>query len=147
LEKHLGKYQGFQANKGNLALSQNEWVSYPLIFTLPLINPLPSREGKESKRLPSRKGVMGIKDLVLKTLGIPLLLRKEVSYYPPSPCGRGQGGGGSTNVEMLLWRYLRVRQMQGLKFRRQQPIGRYIVDFVCFEKRIIIEVDGGQHAL
>ena len=39
------------------------------------------------------------------------------------------------------------RQMEGLKFRRQQPIGRYIVDFVCFEKKIIIEVDGGQHAV
>jgi len=53
----------------------------------------------------------------------------------------------STDVEMLLWRYLRVRRMEGLKFRRQQPIGRYIVDFVCFEKKIIIEVDGGQHAI
>jgi very-short-patch-repair endonuclease len=40
-----------------------------------------------------------------------------------------------------------VRQIQGLKFRRQQPIGRYSVDFVCFEKKIIIEVYGGQHAV
>jgi hypothetical protein len=39
-----------------------------------------------------------------------------------------------------------MKQMQGLKFRRQQPIDNYIVDFVCFENRIIIEVDGGQHA-
>ena len=53
----------------------------------------------------------------------------------------------STDVEILLWRCLRDRQMEGLKFRRQQPIGRYIVDFVCFEKKIIIEVDGGQHAV
>ena len=53
----------------------------------------------------------------------------------------------STDVEMLLWRYSRVRRMEGLKLRRQQPIGRYIVDFVCFEKKIIIEVDGGQHAV
>jgi very-short-patch-repair endonuclease len=35
----------------------------------------------------------------------------------------------------------------GLKFRRQAPIGRYIVDFVCYEKRLVIEVDGGQHAM
>jgi very-short-patch-repair endonuclease len=42
---------------------------------------------------------------------------------------------------------VRVRQIQGLKFRRQQPIGRYSVDFVCFEKKIIIEVYGGQHAV
>ena len=40
-----------------------------------------------------------------------------------------------------------MRQMEGLKFRRQKPIGRYNVDFVCFEKKIIIEVDGGQHAV
>jgi len=40
-----------------------------------------------------------------------------------------------------------MKQMEGLKFRRQQPIDSYIVDFVCFEKRIIIEVDGGQHAV
>ena len=53
----------------------------------------------------------------------------------------------STDVEMLLWRHLRAKQMEGLKFRRQQPIGQYIVDFVCFEKKIIIEVDGGQHAV
>ena len=53
----------------------------------------------------------------------------------------------STDVERLLWGYLRVKQMEGLKFRRQQPIGKYVVDFVCFEKKIIIEVDGGQHAV
>ena len=39
-----------------------------------------------------------------------------------------------------------MRQMQGFKFRRQQPIGPYIVDFVTFEKKFVIELDGGQHA-
>ena len=39
-----------------------------------------------------------------------------------------------------------MKQMEGLKFRRQQPIDNYIVDFVCLEKRIVIEIDGGQHA-
>lgn len=52
-----------------------------------------------------------------------------------------------TNAERLLWRYLRAKQMEGYKFRRQQPIGRYVVDLVCFEKRIVIEVDGGQHSV
>ncbi|MBM4350351.1 MAG: endonuclease domain-containing protein [Deltaproteobacteria bacterium] len=51
-----------------------------------------------------------------------------------------------TDAERLLWRHLRLRQISGYKFRRQQPIGRYIVDFVCFEKKLIIEVNGGQHA-
>ena len=50
-----------------------------------------------------------------------------------------------TDAEQLLWKHLRMKQMEGLKFRRQQPIDSYIVDFVCFENRIIIEVDGGQH--
>jgi very-short-patch-repair endonuclease len=51
-----------------------------------------------------------------------------------------------TEAEKLLWRHLRAKRLGGLRFRRQQPIGNYIVDFVCFEKRLIIEVDGGQHA-
>ena len=51
-----------------------------------------------------------------------------------------------TDAERLLWRKLRFWQVDGLKFRRQQPLGRYIVDFVCLEKRLVIEVDGGQHS-
>ncbi|MCJ7832999.1 MAG: DUF559 domain-containing protein [Deltaproteobacteria bacterium] len=51
----------------------------------------------------------------------------------------------ATNTELSLWFYLQAKQLDGIKFRRQQPIGKYIVDFVCFEKKIIIEVDGGQH--
>jgi len=52
-----------------------------------------------------------------------------------------------TDAESLLWRHLRAKQLEGLKFRRQQPIGNYIVDFVCFEKGVVIEVDGGQHTI
>jgi very-short-patch-repair endonuclease len=52
----------------------------------------------------------------------------------------------STDTEQALWRHLRAKRLEGLKFKRQQPIGKYIVDFVCFERRIIIELDGGQHA-
>jgi len=52
----------------------------------------------------------------------------------------------STDSERLLWRYLRLKQACGFKFRRQAPVGNYIADFVCFEKRLIIEADGGQHA-
>lgn len=50
-----------------------------------------------------------------------------------------------TDVERKLWYALRGRRMAALKFRRQQPIGPYIVDFVCFEKSIVIELDGSQH--
>ena len=51
----------------------------------------------------------------------------------------------STEAERLIWSHLRGRRLNNLKFRRQQPVGSYIVDFICFEKRLIIELDGGQH--
>jgi len=51
----------------------------------------------------------------------------------------------STDTEKYLWKYLRGRQLEGFKFRRQHPIGKYIVDFINLERKIIIEVDGGQH--
>jgi very-short-patch-repair endonuclease len=52
----------------------------------------------------------------------------------------------STDTEVYLWRYLRDRQIEGFKFRRQQPVGSYVVDFVNLEKKVVIELDGGQHA-
>ncbi len=51
-----------------------------------------------------------------------------------------------TDAELMLWQLLRSKRMKGLKFRRQHPIPPYIVDFICTEKKLIIEVDGGQHA-
>ena len=51
----------------------------------------------------------------------------------------------STDAERKLWSILRNRQLARYKFRRQVPIGNYIVDFVCFEKKIVVELDGGQH--
>jgi len=51
----------------------------------------------------------------------------------------------STDAERLLWRHLKTKQLLGLKFRRQEQIGYYIVDFVCYEALLIVEADGGQH--
>jgi very-short-patch-repair endonuclease len=86
------------------------------------------------------------------------------SSVPPPLTGGGQGVGeaamkprhslqgfarelrnNATDVERLLWRRVRNSQLEGVKFRRQQPIETYIVDFVSFEKKIVIELDGGQH--
>jgi len=89
----------------------------------------------------------------------------------PSPLvGEGQGGGdvsstktknigkdisilrakklrsNLTDAEKKLWYWLRCQNLQAASFRRQAPIGSYIVDFVCYEPRLIIELDGGQHA-
>ena len=52
-----------------------------------------------------------------------------------------------TEAEKRIWSYLRSREFQGIKFRRQQPLGPYVVDFCSFQKRFVIELDGGQHAL
>ena len=78
----------------------------------------------------------------------------------PSPAsGRGAGGEGDslldrakrlrstpTEAEARLWYYLRAHRLGGLKFKRQKPLGPYIIDFVCMEHQLIVEVDGGQHA-
>jgi adenine-specific DNA-methyltransferase len=52
----------------------------------------------------------------------------------------------STDAERRLWYYLRDRRMSGYRFRRQVPIGPFVVDFVCMRARLIVELDGGQHA-
>jgi very-short-patch-repair endonuclease len=52
----------------------------------------------------------------------------------------------ATDAERKIWFLLRDRRLDGIKFRRQVPSGPYILDFVCFERRLVVEVDGGQHA-
>jgi very-short-patch-repair endonuclease len=73
--------------------------------------------------------------------------------------GEGQGGGemsstiqnarmlrkNMTDAEIKLWELIRKRQILGFKFRKQAPIGPYIADFVCFARKLVIEIDGGQH--
>ena len=51
-----------------------------------------------------------------------------------------------TPAEQALWRLLRSKQLDGLKFRRQHPIGPYIADFACYSAKLVVELDGGQHA-
>jgi very-short-patch-repair endonuclease len=50
-----------------------------------------------------------------------------------------------TDAEEKLWRALRMRRLAGMKFRRQQPFGPFIVDFICFDAKLIVELDGEQH--
>src|SRR5260221_13264496 len=63
-----------------------------------------------------------------------LLERARAMRHEPAP------------AEKTLWRCLRSRQLNGLKFRRQHPIGPFIVDFVCLELKLIVELDGDSHA-
>lgn len=55
--------------------------------------------------------------------------------------------GTQTDAENLLWYLLRNRRFCGFKFRRQHPVGGYIIDFYCHEARLAIELDGGGHAV
>ena len=53
----------------------------------------------------------------------------------------------STEAEKVIWRALRNRRLDGHKFRRQHPIGKFVADFCCMEAMLIVEIDGGQHAI
>jgi len=69
--------------------------------------------------------------------------------HQPPPINRGRARGmrrDPTRAEDMLWDALRDRRQAVAKFRRQVPLERYILDFVCFEHRLIVEVDGWQHA-
>src|SRR5438309_8275136 len=52
----------------------------------------------------------------------------------------------NVNAEAMIWRMVRDRRCAGHKFRRQMPLGDYVVDFVCFEQRLVVEIDGPSHA-
>ncbi|MBP6750272.1 MAG: endonuclease domain-containing protein [Xanthomonadaceae bacterium] len=54
--------------------------------------------------------------------------------------------GAMTEAERWLWHCLRARQIKGFRFRRQVPLHGYVVDFLCPQAKLVIEVDGGQHA-
>ena len=51
-----------------------------------------------------------------------------------------------TDAERVLWREVRAHRFAGLKFKRQEPLGLYVVDFVCYAAKLIVELDGGHHA-
>ena len=50
-----------------------------------------------------------------------------------------------TDCENILWQRIRAKRLNGIKFRRQVPIGRYVVDFIALSKKLVIELDGSQH--
>ncbi len=68
-------------------------------------------------------------------------------YYSPQTLQKARTlRHPQTDAEALLWYYLRNKQLAGHKFRRQQPIGPYIVDFACLSQKVLVELDGGHHA-
>jgi very-short-patch-repair endonuclease len=70
---------------------------------------------------------------------VPKLTRKSIEYSRRLRTTQ-------TDAERMLWRELRLKQFAGYKFRRQHPVGKYIVDFACLEAGLCVEVDGSQHA-
>ena len=80
--------------------------------------------------------------------GVGALIKMTISNrQPQSQAFARQLRKNMTDAERHLWQRLRGKQLSSIKFRRQQSIGKYIVDFVSFEQRLVIELDGGQHAL
>ena len=71
--------------------------------------------------------------------------RRNILPCPESE--RASCDNRSTDSERRLWHWLRNRQIDGVKFRRQVPLGPYVVDFMAADRRLVIEIDGGQHAL
>lgn len=129
----------------------------------PHLTPPPSRGRRKAELLPSKEGKKvegafspsdGKEKGALNTSEFREAQKKR--SLPPD-AGEGQDGGKvrrarelrkrSTDAEKKLWRYIRLRQIEGYKFRRQQPIGKYVVDFVCLEKKLVVEIDGGHHSL
>jgi 2-isopropylmalate synthase len=92
-------------------------------------NPLPLRERVTSGEAASR--VRG---------------KKRLRVVTPAAARARKLRQSSTRAEVKLWRLLRARQFEHAKFRRQVPIGPYFADFLSYELRMVIEVDGGQHA-
>jgi very-short-patch-repair endonuclease len=79
-------------------------------------------------------------------LGERIKVRGILSVKKPKPIGPARNlRRKESDAERKLRSKLRSRQFINLKFRRQHPIGKYIVDFVSLEKKIVVEVDGGQH--
>ena len=102
----------------------------------------------------------GAVEAMSKTIPSPQLSPRkqgEGENPPLPPAGEGKGERAiltnakslrqnQTDAEQKLWYHLRAHRFMGLKFKRQKPLGHYIVDFICVEQKLIIELDGGQHA-
>jgi very-short-patch-repair endonuclease len=89
--------------------------------------PLPHGRGENDTKLPSERNLQ-IRNARAVTIG----RAKELRRY-------------GTASEAVLWEQLRGRRLNGLKFRRQCPLGAFVVDFLCSEKSLVIELDGGYH--
>jgi very-short-patch-repair endonuclease len=75
-----------------------------------------------------------------------LVFRKSASTKREKPDLSRQMRRQSTDAETIFWNAVRNRKVRGAKFRRQWPLGRFFADFCCVEQRLIVEIDGGQHA-
>ena len=101
--------------------------------------PLPEGEGLTEARRPGSLSLRerdGVREDALQHAALPETLLKHARELRKS----------STDAEQLLWSLLRDRQLLNFKFRRQHPLGSYILDFYCHEAKLVVELDGGQHA-
>jgi len=73
-------------------------------------------------------------------------MKGQTNYSILKPKLQSRLRNAATDAERLLWRRLRLQQLGGCKFRRQHPFGDFVLDFVCLEKKLVVELDGSQHA-
>ncbi len=171
--KHLNNIFNIKSNYSFLpSLVAWIWEEYPDPFYLANITILlPSRRACREIKKCFLQAAENQAMILPKILAIGDVDYDDV-YYPPLEGGSNQLAGlgrgkkfiqanrfyssqtllrakelrqNHTNAENLLWYYLRNKRLDNYKFRRQQAVGKYIVDFVCLEKKLIIELDGGQH--
>jgi very-short-patch-repair endonuclease len=97
------------------------------------------RQGTNNEKQKSRR-------IFSRPLGERIKVRGIFSVKKPKPIGLARHlRRKESDAERKLWSKLHSRQFENVKFRRQHPIGKYIVDFVSLKKKIVIEIDGGQH--
>jgi very-short-patch-repair endonuclease len=103
--------------------------------------PVPSPQGERGKNRPSGP-------LALWERARVRAASMAYKYPPKKQRDRARRlRRNETDAEHRLWMRLRAGQFEGLKFRRQQPIGPFIADFCCLDRKLVLELDGGQHAL
>ncbi|WP_457940267.1 endonuclease domain-containing protein [Mesorhizobium sp. 10J20-29] len=101
-----------------------------------------------SPPLRGRKQILGLgkaKSLEFAREGIILPTMRQ-AVPPPHRSFARKMRADATKAENVLWQALRRKQLEGLKFKRQVPLDGYILDFVCFDAKLVVEVDGSQHA-
>ncbi len=116
------------------------------LFNEEVINELPQPHVVIQKSIAHNSPLVGESESLIPVRGQEQESLKARHFYTKEALEHSKElRKNSTPAEQILWYYLRNKQLNGLKFRRQEAFGNYILDFVCYEKKLVIELDGGGH--